>query len=181
MSTTSPDPAAPMLVVGATGYLGSQVVEELLARGKNVRALVRPSTDVTKLEAQGVQIARGDVLDPDSLLAAMLGADTVITTAAGYTGSNKNATEIDTVGNANLAAASKAGVRHFVLTSILTSDRTPDVPHPGTRNCPRTHSNVSAPPSLHSGPAPCSIRSPPSAVTPSPRAASCGWAKPAHR
>jgi|NGEPerStandDraft_6_1074524.scaffolds.fasta_scaffold21093_6 nucleoside-diphosphate-sugar epimerase len=54
MSTTSPDPAAPMLVVGATGYLGSQVVDELLARGKNVRALVRPSTDATKLEAQRV-------------------------------------------------------------------------------------------------------------------------------
>ena len=53
MSTTSPDPAAPMLVVGATGYLGFQVVDELLARGKNVRALVRPSTDATKLEAQG--------------------------------------------------------------------------------------------------------------------------------
>jgi uncharacterized protein YbjT (DUF2867 family) len=48
MSTTSPDPAAPMLVVGATGYLGSQVVDELSARGKNVRALVRPSTDVTE-------------------------------------------------------------------------------------------------------------------------------------
>jgi len=42
-----------MLVVGATGYLGFQVVDELLARGKNVRALVRPSTDATKLEAQG--------------------------------------------------------------------------------------------------------------------------------
>ena len=52
MSTTSPDPAAPMLVVGATGYLGSQVVDELLASGENVRALVRPSTDVTKVEAQ---------------------------------------------------------------------------------------------------------------------------------
>ena len=55
MSTTSPDPAAPMLVVGATGYLGSQVVDELLARGKNVRALVRPSTDATKLEAGGAE------------------------------------------------------------------------------------------------------------------------------
>ena len=54
MSTTSPDPAAPMLVVGATGYLGSQIVDELLSRGKNVRVLVRPSTDATKLEAEGV-------------------------------------------------------------------------------------------------------------------------------
>jgi uncharacterized protein YbjT (DUF2867 family) len=85
MSTTSPDPGVPMLVAGvATGDLGSQVVNEFLARGKNVRALVRPSTHATKLVAQGVQIARGDMLDPDSLLAGMLGADTVITTAAGY-------------------------------------------------------------------------------------------------
>jgi uncharacterized protein YbjT (DUF2867 family) len=56
-----------MLVVGATEYLGSQVVDELLARGKNVCALVRPSTDATKLEAQGVQIARGDMQTPCSL------------------------------------------------------------------------------------------------------------------
>jgi nucleoside-diphosphate-sugar epimerase len=38
MSTTSPDPAAPMLVVGATGYLGSQVVDELLAWQERARA-----------------------------------------------------------------------------------------------------------------------------------------------
>ncbi|MET8872260.1 NAD(P)H-binding protein [Nocardia sp. NPDC004604] len=106
-------------MVGATGHLGSQVVDELRARGKNVRALVRPATGATRSAARGVQIARGDMLDPASLLAAMDGADAVITTAAGYTGSNKNATEIDTVGNANLAtAASQAGVRRFVLTSM---------------------------------------------------------------
>jgi hypothetical protein len=38
VSTTSPDPTAPMHVVGANGYLRSQVVDELLARGKNARA-----------------------------------------------------------------------------------------------------------------------------------------------
>ncbi len=70
------------------------------------------------------------MLDLDSLVAAMTGADAVITTAAGYTRRNKNATEIDTVGNANLAkAAHQAGVRRFVLSSILTSDQTPDVSH----------------------------------------------------
>ncbi|MGW4531819.1 SDR family oxidoreductase [Nocardia sp. NPDC004340] len=130
MSSASPDPAAPVLVVGATGHLGSRVVGELLARGKQIRALVRPASDATALEARGVSIVRGDMLAPDSLLAAMDGMDAVITTAAGYTGANKNAVEIDTVGNANLAAAAaKADVRRFVLTSILTSDRTPDVPH----------------------------------------------------
>ncbi|MEV7884026.1 SDR family oxidoreductase [Streptomyces sp. NPDC002817] len=120
----------PVLVVGATGSLGGKVVDELLKRGKNVRALVRPTTDASRLEKRGVEIARGDMLDLDSLVAAMNGADAMITTAAGYTRGGKNAHDIDTVGNANLAeAAHRAGIRRFVLTSILTSDRTPQVPH----------------------------------------------------
>lgn len=120
----------PVLVVGATGWLGGQVVDRLLVRGKKVRALVRPASDAGKLEAKGVEIARGDMLDLDSLVVAMTGTAAVISTAAGYTGKNKNADEIDTRGNANLAiAASKAGVKRFVLTSILTSDQTPGVPH----------------------------------------------------
>jgi uncharacterized protein YbjT (DUF2867 family) len=120
----------PVLVVGATGSLGGKVVDELLERGKNVRALVRPATDASRLESRGVEIARGDMLDLDSLVAAMKGADAVITTAAGYTRGGKNANDIDTVGNANLAeAAHRAGIRRFVLTSILTCDQTPDVPH----------------------------------------------------
>jgi uncharacterized protein YbjT (DUF2867 family) len=120
----------PVLVVGATGNLGGQVVDELLQRGKHVRALVRPTTDASALESRGVQIARGDMLDLASLVAAMDGADAVITTAAGYTRGGNSATDIDTVGNANLAeAAHRTGVRRFVLTSILTSDQTPGVPH----------------------------------------------------
>jgi len=122
--------ALPVLVVGATGSLGSKVVDELLARGKNVRALVRPTSDAGRLESRGVQIARGDMLDIGSLVAAMNGADAVITTAAGYTRGGKNANDIDTIGNANLAeAAHRTGIRRFVLTSILTSDQTPQVPH----------------------------------------------------
>ncbi len=129
MTDTTPD-SRPVLVVGGTGSLGGQVVDELLARGKTVRALVRPASDATRLEAKGVEIARGNMLDLDSLVAAMTGADAVLTTAAGYTRGRKNATEIDTVGNANLArAASQAGIRRFVLTSILTSDQTPNVSH----------------------------------------------------
>jgi len=95
----------PVLVVGATGSLGGQVVRQLLARGKVVRALVRPGSDATRLESLGVEIARGDMLDPASLNSAMTGTNAVITTAAGYTKRNKNATEIDTIGNANLAEA----------------------------------------------------------------------------
>jgi uncharacterized protein YbjT (DUF2867 family) len=121
----------PVVVIGGTGMLGGQVVTELLARGKPVRAVVRPASDATRLEQAGVEIARGDMMDPESLLQAMDGADAVISTAAGYTRHSKGDTdEIDKIGNRNLAeAASRAGVRRFVLTSILTCDQTPQVPH----------------------------------------------------
>jgi uncharacterized protein YbjT (DUF2867 family) len=121
----------PVLVVGATGMLGGQVVTELLSRGKRVRALVRPTSNAARLEQAGVGIARGDMMEPESLLRAMDGADAVISTAAGYTRHSKGDTdEIDKTGNRNLAdAASRGGVRRFVLTSILTCDQTPQVPH----------------------------------------------------
>ncbi|MEU0208635.1 NmrA family NAD(P)-binding protein [Streptomyces canus] len=49
MATTGSTPL-PVLVVGATGSLGGKVVDELLGRGKNVRALVRPTTDASVLK-----------------------------------------------------------------------------------------------------------------------------------
>ena len=120
----------PVLVVGATGFLGGQVVDELLKRGKKVRALVRPKSNAAKLEAKGVEIARGDMLDAASLISAMTGVSAAISTAAGYTRNDKNAKAIDTFGNSNLAVAAKhAGVRRFVLISIVTSDQTPQIPH----------------------------------------------------
>ena len=121
----------PVLVVGGTGMLGSQVATELLKRGKQVRALVRPGSDASRLEAAGAEIARGDMMDAWSLLRAMEGADAVITSAAGYTRHRKGDTpQTDTVGNTNLVeAASRTGIRRFILTSILTCDQTPQVPH----------------------------------------------------
>ena len=121
---------SPVLVVGGTGMLGGQVVTALLARGKRVRALVRPASNAAALIQAGVEIARGDMMEPASLLRAMDGADAVITTAAGYTHHSKGDTaSIDTIGNRNLIdMASQTGIRRFVLTSILTSDQTPDVP-----------------------------------------------------
>lgn len=122
---------SPVLVVGGTGMLGGQVVTALLSRGQRVRALLRPASDAAELMKAGVEIARGDMLEPASLLRAMDGADAVITTAAGYTHHSKGDTAmIDTIGNRNLIdVASQTGIRRFVLTSILTSDQTPKVPH----------------------------------------------------
>lgn len=54
----------PVLVIGGTGMLGGQVVTALVDRGKPVRALVRPGSDASRLESLGVEIARGDMMDP---------------------------------------------------------------------------------------------------------------------
>ena len=70
------------VVTGATGLLGSHVVEQLVARGERVRALVRPSSDVTCLTKLGVELATGDMGDSESLRRAVDRADVVYHCAA---------------------------------------------------------------------------------------------------
>lgn len=122
---------APVLVVGATGNVGRLVVENLLARGKKVRAREADLRRLGPGARRRGEIARGDMLDPASLAGAMHGIDALITTAAGYSKRKKgDGAETDIVGNRNLVdAASRVGIRRFVLTSILTADQTPGVAH----------------------------------------------------
>lgn len=70
------------VVTGATGLLGSHVAERLRASGERVRALVRPTSDTTFLQQLGVELARGDLSDPASLVRAFTGADVVYHCAA---------------------------------------------------------------------------------------------------
>ncbi len=70
------------VVTGATGLLGSHVVEQLVARGERVRALVRPSSDVAFLRRLGVELAVGDLQTPATLSGAFEGAKVVYHCAA---------------------------------------------------------------------------------------------------
>ena len=63
------------LVTGATGLLGSHIVEQLRRRGQPVRVLVRPTSDRSWLETQGVEFVEGDITDPASLKRACEGCD----------------------------------------------------------------------------------------------------------
>ena len=54
------------LVTGATGFLGSHVVQQLLAQGKRVRALVLPGDKTVASLPAGMDIVPGDVTDMDS-------------------------------------------------------------------------------------------------------------------
>src|SRR5438094_666540 len=73
------------LVTGATGLIGSHLVEQLLAQGERVRALVRPDSDTGFLRTLPVELVHGDLAQPASLPAAVAGADTVYHCAARVT------------------------------------------------------------------------------------------------
>lgn len=59
-----PDPQAPVVVAGATGHVGSALVERLVADGRRVRCLVR---DASRLQTRGVEVVQGDLRDRRSL------------------------------------------------------------------------------------------------------------------
>lgn len=129
-SPRSPPEGGTVLQVGATGHLGRLILSELLARGTRVRALIRPGSDAAGLPT-GLEIVRGDLLDPDSLRKAVDGATTIVTSAIGYSQRRDgDSLRTDREGNRNLVdAARRANVSRFVLLSILACDQAPDVPH----------------------------------------------------
>jgi len=66
-----------VLVTGATGFVGSWLVRELLKRGEEVRVLHRPSSSLEELQGLNFVSRLGDVTDLDSLRDAVIGVDTV--------------------------------------------------------------------------------------------------------
>lgn len=75
------------LVTGASGFIGLQLVEALLAHGDNVRCLVQPTSQIESLQKLCVELVRGDVTDPQTLPAAVDGVD-VVYHLAGLTTAN---------------------------------------------------------------------------------------------
>ncbi|MDA1191891.1 MAG: NAD-dependent epimerase/dehydratase family protein [Candidatus Poribacteria bacterium] len=112
-----------VLVTGAAGHLGANITRSLVQQGREVRALVRESSPRDLLEPLGVEFAVGDIMDADSLVAAMKGCDVVYHAAAIYRMWSKDSDDIirPTVeGSRNtLEAARKAGVDKVVYISTV--------------------------------------------------------------
>jgi nucleoside-diphosphate-sugar epimerase len=71
-------------VTGATGFIGGELVRQLVAQGHEVIALVRSPEKATELKNLGVQLHQGDITDKESLRAPMTGVDGVFHLAAWY-------------------------------------------------------------------------------------------------
>jgi uncharacterized protein YbjT (DUF2867 family) len=109
-----------ILVTGATGTVGSQVVDQLLKRGANVRALVR---DPAKAKfPSSVFVVKGDLLDVDSVRAALEGVSTLFLL-------NAVVPDEFTQALVTLNLARDAGVKKLVYLSVIHSDVYSNVPH----------------------------------------------------
>jgi nucleoside-diphosphate-sugar epimerase len=73
---------SPVLVTGGTGFVGSHLVEVLSARELQLRALVRRTSDVTRLAESGVELIAGGLDDPAALARAVCGVEVVFHLAA---------------------------------------------------------------------------------------------------
>lgn len=105
------------LVTGATGFIGSHVIEALLRAGHQPLAAVRGSSDTTLLQQLGVPMVTCDVTDAESLRAACRDVDCVIHTAAVVStyGSWEHYRRVGVEGTRNVVeAAVSAGVPRFV-------------------------------------------------------------------
>jgi dihydroflavonol-4-reductase len=125
---------AKVLVTGATGFVGSAVARSLLARGAQVRVLTRHGSNRRNIRDLSVQVAVGDLRDPDSVTRALAGCSALFHVAADY---RLWVPEPDVLYQVNvdgtrslLEAAAAAGVSRMVYTSSVgalgaTADGTP--------------------------------------------------------
>jgi len=109
------------LVTGATGFIGSSIVRELLKDGEEVRVLVRKTSDTRNIDGLDVEIAYGDIRDGDSVRKALGGCDTLYYTAAFFAHwvpDKKLPYEVNVEGTkTSMKAALDAGVQKVVYTS----------------------------------------------------------------
>ena len=110
-----------ILVVGATGHVGSQVVKILAEKGHDIRALVRRESDTVHGAPNSVEYVLGDLRDKRSLEKALKDIDAVVSTANTIipVGKNYSVKALNDKGYENLiSAAEAAGVKQIVQSSV---------------------------------------------------------------
>ena len=109
------------LVLGATGFVGSAVMRELLKDGNEVKVVLRKSSNTSNIDPYDVERVFADMTDTDSMKKALAGCDTLYITAAYFahwTPTPKKLYEVNVGGTkATLQAALEMGTEKVVYTS----------------------------------------------------------------
>lgn len=108
-----------ILIAGATGHLGTALVELLTLHGQRVRLLTREPSRARRLFAKDIEVVTGDVCKPPSLTSALIGVETVVSAVTGFGPGGGGPRAVDLRGNENLIAAAEAAeVKNFILVSM---------------------------------------------------------------
>ena len=122
------------LVTGAAGFLGSHVARQLVARGEDVRVLMRPSSTNRAIADLSLEYVTGDLRDPASLDRAMKDIQRVFHVAADYRLWARRKQDIydsNVGGTKNLLdAAKRAGVEQLIYTSTVATIAVDRPQHP---------------------------------------------------
>ena len=114
-----------ILLTGADGFLGSNLVRELLERGYKVRALVEPGRDSKSLNGLDVEICQVDILDPRKVKEAVNSCSSIIHTAAvtaTWPSRSEIVKKVNIQGTRNIIdAAKERGVRRLVYVGSANS------------------------------------------------------------
>lgn len=125
-----------ILVVGATGTLGRQVVRRAIDEGHQVRCLVRGSNRAMFLKEWGAELINADLSYPESLPLALEGIEAVIDAATSRPTDSGSIKQVDWDGKvALIQAVKKAGIDRFIFFSILGNQDFPEVPLMEIKRC----------------------------------------------
>lgn len=116
-----------ILITGGTGFVGRHLVPRLAKSEEKIKCLVRSFAKAEALRDYGVELALGDVTDPQSVREAMHGPDTVIHLVA-IIRERKEATfnGVNVQGTRNVVeAAQESGVKRFIHMSVLGANANP--------------------------------------------------------
>ena len=108
-------------VTGATGFIGSSIVRELLKDGRDVRALVRPGSNRTNLEGLDVELWEGDLLDASGLRQGLAGCDVLYHAAADYRLWTRNPDDMYRTNVGGTVAILEAALENNLSRVIYTS------------------------------------------------------------